>query len=98
MKECEVMIVNSIIKVLKVGPQYTQAILVREGFLGPADGIMAVGYKCGSNSQAKPNTLQFLGAVWRSTEHALNVKTVVLHIQVSLLENASQYECKMTML
>ena len=34
-KECEVLIADSLLEEWKVGPQYTQAILVREGILAP---------------------------------------------------------------
>ena len=43
-EKCEKMIVDSLLEELKVGPQKTQAIPIRDGFLGLADGIITIGY------------------------------------------------------
>lgn len=43
-KECEVLIIDSFVEELKVGPQYDQAIPAREGFLNPANIIATFRY------------------------------------------------------
>ena len=61
-----------LMEVLKVGPQYSQSIMVQEGFLGPTNRAIAIRPRgMAQLAGLKPEIVPLHGVVWRAIEHDL---------------------------